>query len=254
MPAPDTPSTRAVSVVLHDVAPATWSACQTLLDMIDGLGDIPVTLLVVPDYHHRGAIDSDAGFCRAIEARLNRGDELALHGFHHLDDSAPPAQGPQQWLMRNVYTAAEGEFSALDAPTAGALLDRGLDRFDALGWPVHGFVAPAWLMSAGTRSALSASRLQYTSTRTALYRLPDWQQTGDPSLVWSVRSAWRRAASRVVNDIQFRRLAKAPLLRLGLHPADAAHPQAVAYWRQTLLQALQDRTPMTKSAWLAADS
>lgn len=252
MPVPETHSPRAVSVVLHDVAPATWHACKPLLDMIDACGDIPVTLLVVPDYHHRGSFVSDTDFCRAIDKRLGRGDELVLHGFHHLDDSAPPANGPRQWLMRNVYTASEGEFSALDATRAGALLEQGLAQFETLGWPVQGFVAPAWLMSEGTRAALSQSRFQYTSTRTALYRLPDWQQTGHPSLVWSVRSAWRRMASRVVNDFQFQRLAQAPLLRLGLHPADAAYPQAVAYWRRTLLHALSDREPMTKAAWLAA--
>lgn len=238
--------------MLHDVAPATWPACEALLRMIDGCGQVPVTLLVVPDYHHRGGIEADARFRRAIEARLARGDELALHGFHHIDDTAAAPRGPLQWLTRRVYTASEGEFAALEENAAEALLGRGLAIFDALGWPVAGFVAPAWLMSDGTRAALTRSGLQYTSTRTALYRLPDWRQTGHPSLVWSVRSAWRRAASRVVNDIQHRRLRHAPLLRLGLHPADAPHPAAVAYWQRTLQQALVDRRPMTKSAWLAA--
>lgn len=254
MPAPETNrAPRAVSVVLHDVAPATWPACASLLKTIDACGEVPVTLLVVPDYHHRGAITADAGFRRAIEERLQRGDELAVHGFHHLDDSAAPPSGPLQWLTRRIYTASEGEFAALEEDAAEALLQRGLAEFGALGWPVQGFVAPAWLMSEGTRAALGRTRLRYTSTRTHLYRLPDWQVTGHPSLVWSVRSAWRRAASRVVNEVQHRRLRAAPLLRLGLHPADAAHPQAVDYWRRTLTHSLNDdRTPMTKAAWLAA--
>lgn len=252
MPAPDIFPPRAVSVVLHDVAPATWPACEALLRMIDGCGQVPVTLLVVPDYHHRGTIDTDISFRRAIEARLQRGDELALHGFHHIDDTAAAPRNPLQWLTRRVYTASEGEFAALNESAATELLARGLACFDALDWPVEGFVAPAWLMSDGTRAALAHSRLKYTSTRTTLYRLPDWRATGHPSLVWSVRAAWRRAASRVVNEVQQRRLSRAPLLRLGLHPADAQHPQAVNYWQRTLRQALRDRQPMTKAAWLAA--
>jgi predicted deacetylase len=218
--------------------------------MIDGCGEVPVTLLVVPDYHHRGRIAEDAGFRHAIEARLARGDELALHGLHHLDDSARPPRGPRQWAMRRLYTATEGEFAGLDEGTAERHLQAGLAQFTELDWPVRGFVAPAWLMSAGTRAALSRSAFAYTSTRRALYALPEWREFAYPSLVWSVRSAWRRGASRVVNELQSRRLRRAPLLRLGLHPADAAHPAAVTFWRDSLRQALNTRTPLTKSAWL----
>lgn len=240
----------AVCVVLHDVAPATWPECARLLDMIDACGKVPVTLLVVPDYHHRGGIAADPDFRRAIEARLARGDELALHGLHHLDDSGPPPRGPLAWATRRLYTAAEGEFAALDAATAERHMRAGLAQFAALDWPVRGFVAPAWLMSPGTRAALGRLPFAYTSTRRALYRLPDWREHLSPSLVWSVRSAWRRGASRIVNEAQALRLRQAPLLRLGLHPADAAHPAAVAFWRRTLRQALDGREAMTKTAWL----
>lgn len=239
-----------VCVVLHDVAPATWPACERLLDMIDACGRIPVTLLVVPDYHHRGRIECDTAFRRAIEHRLGRGDELALHGLHHLDDSAPRPHGVLEWATRRLYTASEGEFAALDAATAESHMRSGLAQFASMGWPVRGFVAPAWLMSPGTRAALGQMPFDYTSTRSALYRLPDWREHAYPSLVWSVRSAWRRSASRIVNAAQAWRLRNAPLLRLGLHPADAAHTETIDFWRQTLRQALRTRRPLTKAAWL----
>ena len=41
----------ALCVVLHDVAPQTWHLYQPFVTLADGLG-IPLTLLVVPDYHH----------------------------------------------------------------------------------------------------------------------------------------------------------------------------------------------------------
>lgn len=249
MPAGDT-SRPAVSVVLHDVAPATWPACARLLETIDACGEVPVTLLVVPDYHHRGRIEDDAAFRAAIERRLARGDELALHGLYHLDDSAPPPRGPLQWGTRRLYTASEGEFAALDAAAAEQLMHVGLERFARLGWPVRGFVAPAWLMSEGTRAALGRMPFAYTSTRRAVYALPDWREYTYPSLVWSVRSAWRRGASQIVNTLQERRLREAPLLRLGLHPADAEHPAAVAFWRDALHRALRTRQAVTKADWL----
>ena len=249
MPSADTRQ-RAISVVLHDVAPATWPACARLLEMVDACGDVPVTLLVVPDYHHRGRIGDDAAFRGAIEQRLARGDELALHGLYHLDDSAPRPHGALQWATRRLYTASEGEFAALDADVAERHMRAGLEQFAELGWPVRGFVAPAWLMSTGTRTALTRMPFGYTSTRRALYTLPDWREYRHPSLVWSVRSAWRRGASQVVNTLQERRLRGAPLLRLGLHPADADHPAAVDFWRNTLRSALRTRRAVTKAGWL----
>lgn len=249
MPLPESPA-RSVSVVLHDVSPATWPACAQLLAMIDACGDVPVTLLMVPDYHHRGGMGNDLPFARAIEARLARGDELALHGLYHLDDGAGPPRTPMQWIMRRLYTASEGEFAALDAPTAERRIRAGLAQFEALDWPVAGFVAPAWLMSAGTRTALGRLPLRYTSSRRALYTLPQWYEYRCPSLVWSVRSAWRRGASLAFNALQVRRLRDVALLRLGLHPADAAYPAVVDLWRSLLLEALRTRQATTKAAWL----
>lgn len=242
----------ALCIVLHDVSPATWPACARLLAMIDGLGRIPVTLLVVPDYHRRGRIDRDPSFLQAIERRLAKGDEVALHGYHHLDDQAAP-RGATNWLRRRVYTAGEGEFAALSGAAAAARLERGLELLQGLSWPVHGFVAPAWLLSEGARAALSQLPFAYTSTLRALHRLPGWQACVSPSLVYSVRSPVRRALSRSWNDRLFARLRhRAAPLRLGLHPADAHHQSVVRHWRHLIEQALPQRRPMTKQGWLEA--
>jgi len=216
--------------------------------MIDGLGDIPVTLLVVPDYHRRGRIDGDPPFLRAVERRLARGDEVALHGYYHWDDQATP-RIPTDWLRRRVYTAGEGEFAALHADQAAARLERGVKLLQGLGWPVYGFVAPAWLLSAGSRSALSQLPFTYTTTLRAIHRLPDWQACLSPALAYSVRSPLRRALSRVWNDRLFTRFGQHPApLRFCLHPADAHHPFVVHHWQNLIERALPLRRPMTKQA------
>jgi predicted deacetylase len=152
--------------------------------------------------------------------------------------------------MRRIYTH-EGEFYALDQAQALQRLEQGLALFDRQGWPVAGFVAPAWLMSQGTRQALSQLPLRYTSTPQHLYRLPDFTAYEAPGLVWSARSAWRRGLSRVVCDWQCRRLRTAETLRLGLHPVDMRHSSSRNYWLRTLDNLLlQGREPLTKSAWL----
>jgi predicted deacetylase len=243
--------TQRLCIVLHDVAPATWPLCERLLDAVDALGAPPLTLLVVPDFHGRGRSDEDAAFVRALERRLLRGDELALHGWRHLDD-APAPRTPGAWLRRRVLTACEGEFSALARDDAQRRIENGVELFRRLGWPLAGFVPPAWLASAGTRAALAASGLRYTSTHGALIDLAANARISAPCVTASPRSRWRRAASGAWLRIAPRVLRAQPLLRAGLHPADALHAPLVDSWRRLLTQELRERVALTKSHALTA--
>ena len=235
-----------VCIALHDVAPATWPQCSRLLAMLRELGNPPLTLLVVPDYHGRGRIDRSREFLRAVEQRIGRGDELALHGYDHLDH-APAPRTPAAWLRRRVLTASEGEFSALSCAQARTRIDRGLEIFEHLGWHADGFVAPAWLASAGTRAALRESSLRYTSTHTELIDLRDGSDRAAPCLTASPRSAWRRGASKVWLAAAEILTAQSPLIRIGLHPADALHTDMIDCWRRLLTRLLRQRTALTKA-------
>ncbi|MFF7108769.1 DUF2334 domain-containing protein [Pseudomonas sichuanensis] len=240
---------RSLMLVLHDVTPQTWPDYQPFVQAIDTLGSVPMTWLVVPDFHHRNYLARSPTFCRLLERRLALGDELALHGYYHADDGPPP-RGPGEYFMRRVYTH-EAEFYGLDLMAALQRLQAGLALFGQQGWPVAGFVAPAWLMSEGTRQALRQLPLRYTSTARYLYRLPDFTALNAPGLVWSARSAWRRSLSKLINDWQYRRWQQAGTLRLGLHPIDMRHPASRNYWLDTLHQLLAEgREPLTKCAWL----
>ncbi|QXI34654.1 MULTISPECIES: DUF2334 domain-containing protein [Pseudomonas] len=242
-------NSTSVMLVLHDVAPETWPDYQPFVQAVDEMGNVPMTWLVVPDFHHRNLLTHSPAFCRLLERRLARGDELALHGLYHADEGpAPRSLG--EYFMRRVYTH-EGEFYGLDEAQALQRLEQGLEVFNAQGWPVAGFVAPAWLMSQGTRQALTQLPLRYTSTPQHLYRLPDFTAYEAPGLVWSARSAWRRGLSKIVSDWQCRRWRSADTLRLGLHPVDMRHRSSRDYWLRTLDKLLlQGREPLTKSTWL----
>jgi len=238
-----------VMLVLHDVSPQSWEDYKPFVDAVDALGDVPMTLLVVPDFHHHNHVHNFPAFRRMMDLRLARGDELALHGFYHADDGPTP-HTPRDYFMRRVYTW-EGEFYGLSEADAQTRLEAGLDVFARNDWPVHGFVAPAWLMSEGTRQALKRLPLAYTSDPQHLYRLPDFAQVSAPGLVWSARSAWRRGLSKVISDWRQQQWQQAPCIRLGLHPVDMRHGYSRDYWLQTLVSLLeQGRVPMTKFAWL----
>ena len=238
--------TRALCIAIHDLAPATWLQCETLFKLLRDVGTPPTTLLVVPDYHHRGSIERDLGFIRAIDRRLAHGDEIALHGYHHVDDGPVP-HSPAEWFSRRILTASEGEFSALTQHEAERRIDAGLRMFDRLQWTAAGFVAPAWLLGAGTRAALARTSLRYTSTHAHLESLTDGQRIRAPAISASTRSGWRRWTSRQWLRIARSAMRDTPLLRVALHPADVADSNLVAAWRHLLVALLADRVALTKS-------
>jgi predicted deacetylase len=240
----------AVLLVLHDVAPSTWTDYQPFVEAVDALGNVPMTWLVIPNFHRHNTLGAHPAFCRMLDTRAARGDELALHGYFH-DDQEPRPTTPRDWFMRRVYTH-EGEFYRLSRETALARLRDGIDVFQRHGWPLHGFVAPAWLMSDGTRQALCELPFSYTSDPLHLYRLPDFTAIDAPGLVWSARSAWRRGLSKLVCEQREQRWRQAPVIRLGLHPVDMRHRFSRDYWLHTLERLLNEgRVPMTKMNWLA---
>ena len=235
---------RWLCVSLHDVAPATWTSCQNVLAAVREVADIPLTLLVVPAYH--GECSAQQEFEDAISAQLAVGHELALHGYFHLDPQVP--SGFIDWVRRRIYTDGEGEFCGLSEEEARERLTLGARWFAARGWPLAGFVAPAWLLGAGAWRALRArAGLQYTSTLTKLIALPEVQAIPAPCLTYSVRSAWRRPTSIVWNTVLSRITHNAPVLRLGLHPYDAESQAIRRSWQRLLERALADRVAVTKA-------
>ncbi|WLG89256.1 polysaccharide deacetylase family protein [Pseudomonas cucumis] len=237
-------------LVLHDVAPQTWPDYQTFVEAVDALGGVPITWLVVPNYHKHNDLAAYPAFRRLLTRRVARGDELALHGYFHCDEGPIPIT-PRDWFMRRIYTH-EAEFYDLPLEAALTRLRAGIEVFQRYNWPLEGFVAPAWLMSEGTRQALRQLPLSYTTDSQHLYRLPDFTAIDAPGLVWSARSAWRRGLSKIVSDQREQRWQQAPVIRLGLHPVDMRHEFSRQYWLQTLKRLLDEgRVPMTKAHWLA---
>jgi len=241
---------RCLAISLHDVAPATWPECQTLLRLTDALR-VPVSLLVVPNYHRRGNLGGDPAFVAALRARVARGDEIALHGFFHLDDGPAP-RSPTEWWRRRVLTDSEGEMAAIGVEEARERIERGIGALIAESLHPAGFVPPAWLLGAGSREALRRSSLRYTSTRDHLYPLPSFRPVRAPSLVYSTRSAWRRIVSAGWNERRRRGLRAEPLVRIALHPADARYPGVLGHWRRLMRSLLLERSPVLESRWLAA--
>ncbi len=232
--------TRLLSVVIHDVAPANWAACQRLLQAVAEVADIPTTLLVVPRFHLHAR---QVAFENQLSHLLSSGHELALHGYTHLDPGEP-----RDWIdhiKRRLYTDGEGEFSALSTSEAELRLRAGSRWFEQRGWPLHGFVAPAWLLSPGSWEVLHASTLRYTTTLSAVHALPQRQHLRSSALVFSTRSRWRRVVSEPRNHWVSLWWRTQPLVRFELHPHDADHPRIRRLWMRKLAALLHERRAIT---------
>ena len=242
---PARPAAGRVCVVLHDVAPRTLGACDAVIAAVDAVAGgrrVPVTHLAVPAYHGDAPTPD---LERWLAARRGQGDEIALHGWSHRDDR--PVVGWIDHLRRRHYTRSEGEFWSLPAAEAAERIARGRDWFERNGWPLQGFVAPAWLLGPGAWQALAATPFTWTATLRDLVTLPDRAVHASQSVVYSTSAAWRRALSLGWNSGVAAWEATNPILRLELHPPDALHPKIRRHWQRILERALEHRTPASVS-------
>ena len=233
-------SDRAFCLVLHDVAPATLASCRRLLDALAAIGDVPVTLLAVPRYHGQ---PRDAAFERWLNERTENGDEVALHGYTHLDDRPP--RGLVDYLRRRHYTRGEGEFSDLPYAEAKLRLAAGLKWLREIGIEPQGFVAPAWLLGEGGWRALREQPFAYTCTLRRIHLLPGAARIDAQAQVYSNSAAWRRGLSVIWNSTLAARQRSQPLVRMELHPADMDHPRLARSWQRLTREQLRSRRPLT---------
>lgn len=257
----------ALIVSLHDVSPLTRDRVSDMLSDLKDIGVSRTSLLVIPNHHHKALMLEDTGFCRWLGEVAAQGHEIVLHGYFHLrnkveaasgrlpdDTKRPEAASTLGWwgrLITEHYTAGEGEFYDLSEMEAGWRLEKGLKEFAEAGVRPCGFIAPAWLLGENAERAVKNAGFGYTTRLQNFKDLSTGRETVSQSLVWSVRSAWRRWASLRWNALLARRLRANPLLRIGLHPPDWDHPAIKKQIMELTAAALAVREAITYEDWLA---
>ena len=186
--------TRALVVSLHDVSPRTRPACERILEELSAFGIPACSLLVIPNHHRRGHFLDDPVFCQWLKTQAQAGHEVVTHGYFH-QRARRAEESTQQKLMTRVYTADEGEFYDLDQQSARDLVAKANAEFAQLGIAPRGFIAPAWLLGTEAEAALRELKIEYTTRLGSVLDLRTNTMYRSQSLVWSVRSAWRRLTS-----------------------------------------------------------
>ncbi|HEX8313261.1 MAG TPA: polysaccharide deacetylase family protein [Chthoniobacteraceae bacterium] len=246
-------SSRSLVISLHDVSPHTQRDSAEILARLSHLGVVVRSLLIIPDHHRRGHFLQDDAFCRWLQERAAAGDEIVMHGYYH-QRARRTAESLTAKLTTRVYTADEGEFFDIGRDSARDLVHRSREEFRTLGLNPTGFIAPAWLLGEEAEQALRELGCRYTTRLRSVDNLQHGRTHRSQSLVWSVRSGWRRQTSLLWNATLFRALAGNPLLRISIHPVDLHHGAIWSQIERLIRRALVDRTPLTYDAWLATTS
>ncbi|MEO6847160.1 MAG: polysaccharide deacetylase family protein [Chthoniobacterales bacterium] len=240
---------RSFVVSIHDVSPLTQEATEAMLGELGEWGVAVTSLLVVPDHHHKGNFSENAGFCRWLEEKVSKGHEAVVHGYFH---ERPVKKSDSAWgrLVTGFYTAGEGEFYDLGRKEAYERLMQARKEFDAAHIPTSGFIAPAWLLGMEAEVAVKDAGFDYTTRIGSVMDMRSGEVIPSQSLVYSVRSGWRRKTSLLWNGLLFSRLKENPLMRLGLHPPDYRYPEIWKQIHRLVTQALADREAMTYHTWM----
>jgi predicted deacetylase len=236
-------------VSIHDLSTVTREMVVRMLEDLEGVG-VPVTsLLVIPDHHHKGRIDADPKFVEMLQGAVERGHEAVLHGYYHLRPSKE-GEGVATKVITRSYTAGEGEFYDLTREEAAGLLRRGKESLGNCGVPFTGFIAPAWLLGPESEEAVREEGFAYTTRIGAVIDCRDGSHFNSRSMVYSVRSPWRRGVSLLWNEALFHVLRNAPLLRIGLHPPDWEHEAIRHHALACIRKAAAERQVTTYGKWL----
>ncbi len=241
---------KSLVVSIHDVSPSTGKRSEEILADLKSAGVSRVSLLVVPDHHHRGLVSDNPAFATWLREECAAGQEAVLHGFFHLRENKA-TDDPVKRLITRSYTAGEGEFFDISRQEARRLLDLGKTALKNCGVDPTGFIAPAWLLGTEAEQAVRENGFDYTTRISTVVDFRNGTTHSSRSLVWSVRAAWRRTCSLAWNALLAKRNRNARLMRIGIHPPDWDHPSIRRQILQIIGKALAARSPMTYDGWLS---
>lgn len=206
---------------IHDVSPRFEAQVDVLFDRLAGLlGKPRIAMLVVPDFEDGAPLAGNAAYAAKLRGWADAGVEMFLHGWCHRDDAR------QKGFMQKHMTAGAGEFAQLTQIEASRRLIAGRKVVeDAIGQPVAGFIAPAWLYSQGSIDAIAEQGFAIAEDH-----LKVWEPATGRVLAKSPVITWAsRSRPRVLSSLMVAAAARAAPwalkhARIAVHPGDVTVP------------------------------
>jgi len=212
---------------IHDVGPRFEREVDQLADQLSRiLGGPKFAMLVVPDHWGQAPLATDKAFQARLRDWAGAGVEMFVHGWFHKD--LAEHSGAASFKAKHM-TAGEGEFLGLSQEVAAQRMADGKALIeDAIGGPVAGFIAPAWLYGPGARAALKASDFALAEDHFRVWRPQDEKVLAKgPVITWASRSKGRQRSSRFFAGLARHALHMQQVMRIAVHPGDTIVPALI---------------------------
>ena len=225
---------------IHDVSPAFETQVDALYDRLTCLlGGPRMAMLVVPDFEDRAPLSRHPAYAAKLRGWADAGVEMFLHGWCHRDDATTKG------FMQKHMTAGAGEFAQLTKGEATRRLVEGRKVVeDAIGRPVVGFIAPAWLYSDAAKEALAEGGFPLAEDHMKV-----WQPATGRVLATRPVITWAsRTKGRVLSSLAVAAAARAapwvlPDARIAVHPGDTTVPALLDSINATFGQFVRTHRP-----------
>jgi predicted deacetylase len=253
-----------LAVAIHDVAPRWLPEVTALREALARWGVDRVTHLAVPHFHRGVRLVDHPATCRWLRDCAAAGDELALHGYHHLQRGTPAPLLDR--LRARMWTAGEGECLDPDGDLSDLLTRGRAELASILPFPAGslGFVAPAWLEPRGFSSLLSRLGFAWHETSRFVERVSPSPSPAraphrlfSPVIGFATRTPLRESLSvawaRLLLATTFSPSSPARLstLRIAVHPADLHSSRVMSALERSVRRALTFARPVTTAELLS---
>jgi len=233
---------------IHDVSPRFEPQVDALYDRLSGLlGGPKLAMLVVPDFEDGAPLVGNAAFAAKLRGWSQAGIEMFLHGWCHRDDAKV------RGFMQKHMTAGAGEFSQLTRDEANRRLTEGRKVVeDAIGQDVAGFIAPAWLYSAGAKQALTDQGFALAEDHMRVWSPVTGKTLATrPVITWASRTKGRVQSSLAVAAAARAAPWALPQARIAVHPGDTTVPALLDSIDATYGKFVRTHTPSRYADLLA---
>ncbi|MBU6267718.1 MAG: polysaccharide deacetylase family protein [Sphingomonadales bacterium] len=213
---------------IHDVGPRSEGQVDRLADLIGGiLGGPRFAMLVVPDHWGEAPLAQAPAFRARLRGWAEQGVEMFVHGWYHRDVAEHTGLAA---LKARHMTASEGEFLGLSQDVAAQRMADGRALIeDAIGGPVAGFIAPAWLYGPGARAALADSGFALAEDHMRVWEPGSGRVLArGPVVTWASRTRGRQLSSRAVAAVARQVPGLGRVARVAVHPGDTTVPALMA--------------------------
>ncbi|MBI4212119.1 MAG: polysaccharide deacetylase family protein [Deltaproteobacteria bacterium] len=210
-------------ISFHDASPIFQSEMEEASACLQNLGITHISLLVIPCYHYQTKLSEHPNFLMQLKKMEAQGAEIIHHGWSHLDDR------PQYNFWYRIRTQGEGEFSSLSESEALHRLQLGRTLFTENDIHPRGFIAPAWLMSDGTKAAIKQLEFGYYEDSLHIHDLTNSRRLFAPLIGYTQRKRLHRQLCLTANPLLARLFPYFSITRFAIHPADVRDKTT---WRQ----------------------